>query len=160
MTVPSRVTAAITNERSRGQFSSSHSPVHLDSPVRVEKQALTLHILSPLVTNVSRNIHRVTNERVPTRVLHGCFELRVEVDHVDSESSSFGEGAVLVVGGFGLDAVERDKGCLAETLGAEVLEEERGGTKNKRSAREGGGKERTRSQRMVPTLMHSIAVFS
>jgi len=54
-------------------------------------------------------------------VLHGCFELRVEVDHVDGEPSSFGEGAVLVVGGFGLDAVERDEGCLAETLGSEIL---------------------------------------
>lgn len=78
-----------------------------------KRPILTFDILVLLVTDVSSDIHRVADQRVPTRMLHRVLVQSVEFDHVDRQSSASGKVSVLVVRRFDLDRVQRQEGRLA-----------------------------------------------
>jgi hypothetical protein len=74
-----------------------------------------------LVTDISRNLHRVADKCVPTRVVNCAFHSRFVLYHVDAKTCTFCKRAELIVDRFHLDRVERNKRCLARTLVAHVL---------------------------------------
>lgn len=86
---------------------------------------LTLDLLSLLVADKPRNFHGIADEGIPTRMLHRTLDTRVVADDIDGESSSLGEGAVLVVDGLRLDRLEGDERCGSGTLDSYVLEKAR-----------------------------------
>lgn len=82
----------------------------------------TFDFLTLLVTDVSRNLHRITNNRVPTRVVYRAFHCRLVLDHVDRKTCALRKRAELVIDRFHLNRVERNKCRLTRTLVAHVLE--------------------------------------
>lgn len=125
MIVPSSVTAASTRE--------------LPSlAAHAKREERTLDLLPLVVADMPSDLHRVANQGVPTRMLHGALDARVVLNHVDRESGTFGERTELVVDGFGLDRLEGNKGCLAGALDAHVLWTSSISRHLQASAREGG----------------------
>jgi hypothetical protein len=82
---------------------------------------LTLDLLSLLVANMPRDLHRIADKGISTGVLHGALDRVIERDDIDGESSSASKVAELVVGRFGLDRLEGDEGRLASSLNTHVL---------------------------------------
>ena len=81
----------------------------------------TFDLLTLLVTDVPRNFHRVTNNRVPTRVVYRAFHRRLVLDHVDRKTRALRKRAELVVDRFHLNRVKRNKCRLTRTLVAHIL---------------------------------------
>lgn len=88
---------------------------------RLALPRLTFDLLALLVADVPRHLEGVADERRTAGELHGAFNLRVELDGVDRQSSTF-ESAESLGDGFDLDGVQGDERRLAGTLVAHVLD--------------------------------------
>lgn len=82
----------------------------------------TFHILAFIITNIPRQLHRITYQRIPTRMMDRSLNSRVELYQIESVSHAFAERPELVVHGLDLDGIERDESRLSRTLVAHIFD--------------------------------------
>src|SRR5271155_6235852 len=75
------------------------------------------HYLSFPITHISRHLHRITHEGVPTRMMYSCFV----VYNVHCQSCSLSKRTELVVDRFDLNGVQWNERGLTCTLVRHIL---------------------------------------
>ena len=81
----------------------------------------TFDFLRLVVADVTSDLHRVADQRIPASELDRLFVADMILDAIDGESRSSGERAELLADGIGGDRGEREEGDRTESLNSKIL---------------------------------------
>jgi hypothetical protein len=87
----------------------------------MDMRLFTFNLLPFLPSDELGNIHRVTNERIPTCMVHGSFDCRFKLNYIDGQSCTLCERTEFIVDRLDFEGVQREERSLASTLITHVL---------------------------------------